>query len=237
MLKQRTKDLARRFGVEIAHYRPLAARVVARLNDAGVALVIDVGASRGEYAVKLRRHGYCGDIVSFEPVQEAFQQLASAAAGDAGWTCHRVALGAVAGEAPIHVASNLASSSLLEMEDDHRSAAPWVSVTGVETVRVARLDDVLPDDRPCLLKLDVQGYEDRVLDGAPSTLERAVLVQCELSIAKLYANQASLRWLIDRLDDAGFAFVDLDPFFHDRADGRVIQVDALFARPQPGATP
>jgi FkbM family methyltransferase len=237
MLKQRTKELARRFGVEISHYRPLAARVVARLNSAEVPLVIDVGASRGEYAAKLRRHGYRGDIVSFEPVDEAFQELVSVAAGDTGWTCHRLALGAVAGDAPIHVASNLASSSLLEMEDGHRSAAPEVSVIGVETVPVARLDDALPDERHCLLKLDVQGYEDRVLDGAPSTLARAVLVQCELSIAQLYANQASLRTLIDRLDDAGFEFIDLDPFFHDQADGRVIQVDALFARRRPGATP
>src|SRR4029077_19220706 len=186
MLKQRTKELARRFGVEISHYRPLAARVFARLNSAEVPLLIDVGASRGEYAARLRQHGYRGDIVSFEPGDEAFQELVSVAAGDTGWTCHRLALGAVAGDAPIHVASNLASSSLLEMEDGHRSAAPEVSVIGIETVPVARLDDALPDERHCLLKLDVQGYEDRVLDGAPSTLARAVLVQCELSIAQLY---------------------------------------------------
>jgi hypothetical protein len=116
------------------------------------------------------------------------------------------------------------------MEDDHRSAAPTVSVTGHETVPVARLDDVLDDDRPCLLKLDVQGYEDRVLDGAPSTLARAVLLQCEISIAELYTGQAAFRALIDRLDDGGFEFVDLDPFFYDRADGRVLSIDALFAR-------
>jgi len=103
-------------------------------------------------------------------------------------------------------------------------------MVGVETVPIARLDDVLDDDRPCLLKLDVQGYEDRVLDGAPVTLGRARLLQCELSIAELYAGQAPFRTLIDRLDDAGFGLVDLDPFFYDRTDGRVLALDALFAR-------
>jgi len=232
VLAQRTKELARRLGVEISHYRPFAARVVARLADGEVPLVIDVGASCGQYASELRKHGYRGEIVSFEPVEEAFEQLATAAAGDTGWTCHRMALGAVAEEAPIHVTSNLASSSLLEMGEGLRSGAPWVSVTGVETVRVVRLDDVLANKGPCMLKLDVQGYEDRVLDGAPSTLARASLLQCELPIAELYAGQAQFRALIDRLDDAGFEFVDLDPFFRDRAGG-VLQVDALLARRPP----
>jgi hypothetical protein len=85
-----------------------------------------------------------------------------------------------------------------------------------------------------MLKLDVQGYEDRVLDGAPDTLARAQLLQCELSIAQLYSGQAPFRALIDRLDDAGFGLVDLDPFFYDRTDGRVLSLDALFARPLMG---
>jgi FkbM family methyltransferase len=230
VLARRTKELARRLGLEISHYRPFAARVVGRLTDGEVSLVIDVGANRGQYATELRRHGYRGRIVSFEPVEEAFEQLASAAADDTGWTCHRAALGAVAEEAPIHVASNLASSSLLEMGVGHRAAAPSVSVVGVETVRVVRLDDVLDDDRPCLLKLDVQGYEDRVLDGAPSALARALLFQCELCTGNLYSGQAPVRDIVDRLDDAGFELIDLDPIFWDGADGRVLAVDALFAR-------
>jgi hypothetical protein len=142
-----------------------------------------------------------------------------------------MALGAVAEEAPIHVASNLASSSLLEMAGGHRSGAPLVSVVGLETVRVVRLDDVLDEERPCLLKLDVQGYEDRVLDGAPRTLARAVLLQCELCTGDLYSGQASVRGVVDRLDDLGFELVDLEPVFRDGVDGRVLAVDVLFARP------
>src|SRR5262245_44939937 len=114
MLAQRTKELGRRLGVEISHYRPFVPRVVARLNNAAVPVVVDVGASVGQYATELRKHGYRGDIVSFEPVQKAFAGLMDAAAGDEKWSCHRVALGATAEEARINVASNLASSSLLE---------------------------------------------------------------------------------------------------------------------------
>jgi FkbM family methyltransferase len=228
MFARQTKQLGRRLGVEISRYRPLAARVAARLE--GVPVVVDVGANCGQYASELRRHGYRGEILSFEPLEEAFAQLAAAAARDVDWTCQRLALGAFDGECRINIASNLASSSLLEMAPAHRVGDPSVSITGAETVRVARLDDVLDEDRPCLLKLDVQGYEERVLDGAPETLARAVLVECELCTAELYAGQASPRALIDRLDDFGLELVDLEPVFLDRADGRVLAFDALFAR-------
>jgi FkbM family methyltransferase len=231
MLARQTKEFAHRIGFEISRHRPLAARVVARLER--VAVVVDVGANRGQYATELRQHGYRGEIVSFEPLEEAFAQLATAAAGDVNWTCHRIALGASDGEGRINVASNLASSSLLEMEAAHRAGAPEVSITGVETVRVARLDDVFVDDRSCLLKLDVQGYEGRVLDGAEEALRRAVLLECELCTAELYAGQTSPRALVDRLDDLGFELVDLEPVFRDRTNGRVLALDALFARPGP----
>jgi FkbM family methyltransferase len=232
MFTRQTKELAHRLGFEISRHRPFAARVASRLE--GLPVVIDVGANCGQYAIELRRHGYQGEIVSFEPVEAAFEHLVSAAGDDPDWTCRRLALGAAAGEAQINVASNLASSSLLGMEVGHRAGAPGVSMVGIETVPVLRLDDVLEDDRPCMLKLDVQGYEDRVLDGAPDTLARAQLLQCELSIAQLYSGQAPFRALIDRLDDAGFGLVDLDPFFYDRTDGRVLSLDALFARPLMG---
>jgi FkbM family methyltransferase len=231
MLARQTKQLANRMGFEISRYRPLAARVAARLE--GVPVGVDVGANRGQYATELRRHGYRGQIVSFEPLEEAFAQLATAAARDVNWTCHHIALGASDGEARINVASNLASSSLLEMGAAHRVGAPSVSITGVETVRVARLDDVLADDRPCLLKLDVQGYEGRVLDGAGETLARAELVECELCTAELYAGQTSARALVDRFDDLGFELVDLEPVFRDRTNGRVLALDAVFARARP----
>ena len=231
MFAQQTKELARRLGFEISRYRPLAARVVARLDS--VPVVVDVGANRGQYATELRQHGYRGEIVSFEPLEEAFAQLAAAAARDVDWTCHRMALGASGGEGRINVASNLASSSLLAMGAAHRDGAPSVSFTGVETVRLARLDDVFADIRPCLLKLDVQGYEGRVLDGAGETLARAVLLECELCTAELYAGQPSPRALLDRLGDLGFELVDLEPVFRDRMNGRVLALDAVFARADP----
>jgi FkbM family methyltransferase len=224
------KTIGRKAGVEVSRYRPFDARVARRLVADGVPLVVDVGANRGQYASRLRQLGYQGRIVSYEPLAAAFEELVAASSEDDAWTCHPIALGDRHEEAEIHVATNSASSSLLEMAAAHREAAPGVAVSGSESVRVAPLDAVLDAPETCLLKLDVQGYEDRVLDGAAMTLERAALVECELSLAGLYHGQASARILIDRLNELGFDLVDLDPFFYDPTDGRVLSLDALFER-------
>jgi hypothetical protein len=98
-------------------------------------------------------------------------------------------------------------------------------------VRVAPLDTLgLEFAPPVLLKLDVQGYEDHVLSGARDLLAEAALLECELSLAHLYDDQATFAAMVARMDGLGFALVDVDPFFCDLDDGRVLALDGLFRR-------
>jgi hypothetical protein len=116
------------------------------------------------------------------------------------------------------------------MLDAHRRAAPSVTIVAQKPVRVLPLDDVdIPRGVPTLLKLDVQGYEDRVLRGASRTLDQVQLVECELSIVPLYADQLTLRPMLELLSGAGFELVDLEPGQRDM-DGATLYIDALFRR-------
>jgi FkbM family methyltransferase len=226
------KALGRRFGVEISHHRPAGARRAARLHKYEIQVVADVGANVGQYASELRRFGYKGLIVSFEPLSSAFAELGRRAAGDPLWECHQVALGDEDTQRAINVASNLASSSFLPMRDEHRRAAPQISYGGTERVEVRRLDSYeLAISTPAMLKLDVQGFEDRVLAGASETLPRISLIECELSIAMLYEGQPSFGSMMERFSNLAFEMIDLDPGFHDPRDGRILSVDATFSRP------
>jgi FkbM family methyltransferase len=223
----------RALGVRVDRYTPHLARR-ALIDAERVDVVIDVGANTGQYAEQLRAHGYRGRIVSFEPLSAAFSVLAEAAASADGWVCRRLALGAVDGHVPINVAANSQSSSLLAILDRHTSALRGSSTVATEDVPVARLDSVAashvtPSER-LMLKLDVQGFEDRVLEGASRTLERVRVVECELSLVPLYEGQALITDLLQSLAATGFVLVELFDGFRDESTDELLQVEGFFVR-------
>ena len=99
---------------------------------------------------------------------------------------------------------------------------------------LARLDEVegvAELEEPLLLKLDVQGYELAVIDGAERTLQRTALLEVEVSVRALYEGQPLLADVLDVLRAKGFALVALEPGFYDPKDGAIVQYDAFFTGP------
>lgn len=222
--------LARR-GFEVRRH-PAARRQ--RLFAAhGVDLVIDVGAARGGYGSQLRDFGYAGRIVSFEPLGSAHADLVARVASDPRWTAHHTALGAASGEATINIASNSDSSSLLPMLDAHREAAPQVGYVDTETVRIARLDDVVGDMLASAtapyLKVDTQGFEREVLAGAETTLDRVVGLQLELSFVPLYEGGMTVDEAVAWAYGRGFHLVGIEQGYA-APTGEILQVDGVFWR-------
>jgi FkbM family methyltransferase len=226
------KDLAHRAGIEVAEWRPPERRLHDFLVRHSIEVVLDVGANRGQFGRELRSAGFDGRIVSFEPLSEPFALLAAAAEGDPLWELRRHALGDAEEERAIHVASNTASSSFLALGAEHRAAVPETRYVADEQVRVLRLDDVVDsldlDGRPTLLKLDVQGYELPVLNGARRALTQLAALQCEASVVPLYDGQAVLADLVIELRERGFELEELEPGLYDRATGRLLQFDGRF---------
>ena len=144
----------------------------------------------------------------------------------------RTAVGAETGSIDLHVSANSVSSSILDMLPSHSEAAPESSYVRVETVPVHRLDDiysVASTDR-VLLKIDVQGYERQVLEGAPRVLGDCRAVISELSLMPLYKGQALARDIWDLLAMQGFDPWSLEPCFRHPKSGRTLQLDGMFVR-------
>ena len=97
-----------------------------------------------------------------------------------------------------------------------------------------RLDAVaaqyVSNARNPFVKIDTQGFEWQVLNGAPATLARTRGLVVELSLAPLYSGQRLWRDIVDRLQLEGFALWGIQPGFMDPRDGRTLQVDAVFFR-------
>lgn len=231
------RRIFRRSGFDVVRYHPggsATARRMHLLRLHGVDLVLDVGANVGQYGRALRADGYAGRILSFEPLSDAFERLRRTASRDGAWQAVRCALGDRDGTATLNVAGNSVSSSVLPMLPAHLRSAPRSAYVGAEEVPVRRLDSVLaghggPGGR-AFLKVDAQGYERAVLDGASGCLAGIAGVQLEMPLTPLYQGEASMPELVEYMAGRGFALVSLEPAWSDPASGRLLQVDGIFFR-------
>jgi len=230
------RKLLRRFGLDyvkapIEHWQ----RIATMLEDAGVTVLLDAGANEGQYVGYLRNAGWTGRIVSFEPVAAVHAKLSANAARDPAWeVAPAMALGAEEGEAEIIVSNETDMSSMLPLKDEILRVSPSSAAAGKETVTVRPLDAVFADhvgaaDR-AFLKIDTQGYERAVLDGAAKTLPKLAGLQVELSLTPLYEGEADWRALVDRIEAAGFDLSFVLPGYYDRHLKRMLQFDGVFMR-------
>jgi FkbM family methyltransferase len=232
------RQIVRRLGLDVQRLDATnEARVVRILRARGIDCVLDVGANRGQYGRQLRAFGYAGGIRSFEPLEEPYTSLAAVAATDPNWSTWRLALGPKDGTASINVAGNeaAASSSVLSMLPRHEAAAPGASYIRSVEVPMKRLDaiwnEVVPADAVPFLKIDVQGFEGAVLDGARESIRNAIGLQLEISLVPLYDRAISMREILDRTEDLGMQLIYVQPGFADYVTGELLQIDGIFFRP------
>jgi len=194
--------------------------------------VLDVGANVGQFASELRQGGFKGRIVSFEPLSEAYAILCKKAKNDSGWLIHsRGALGNQDGETTINVAGNSVSSSILDMNKSHSSAAQESAYTGSETINIQKIDSIADQylsNNKTFLKIDTQGFESQILDGAVNTLPDIQGILLETSLIELYKGEVLWQDMINRLEKDGFTIWSIERGFTDSQNGRTLQCDVVF---------
>ena len=102
-----------------------------------------------------------------------------------------------------------------------------------QPVEVHRLADVfdevtahVPDPR-VLVKVDTQGYDLEVVEGAAEVLCRVAALQLELPVKHVYDGMPRLAVTLDRLDELGFEVTGMFPVTRDRDLLRVIEFDCV----------
>jgi FkbM family methyltransferase len=238
LLRKVLKSSIRHFGFDLERYNPIPpedAALVSMLAAHGINLVLDVGANIGQFARSLRRAGYQQRIVSFEPLGAAREQMLQARGNDRLWEiAPRAAIGSMEGEVDIHVSGNSVSSSILPMLDTCVAAAPDSAYVATEKTPLRRLDSLAPqyirEDSRVFLKIDTQGFESQVLDGAEKLLPEIVGLHIELSLVPLYEGQPLYDELSSHIRSMGFELWTLAPGFRDPNSFKLLQVDATFFR-------
>lgn len=237
-IKKLVKNLLQACGWSLRRYNASAdldLQLLAAMNYVQTDIVFDIGANAGQFAQQLRSVGFSETIISFEPLSIAHAQLTARSARDAAWLAHpRSAVGDDDGEIDINIAGNSVSSSVLPMLDAHSSAAPGSAYVSSELTPLVRLDTVArqylnASSRP-FIKIDTQGFEWQVLDGAAHTLKQAHGVLLELSLMPLYDGQKLWLEMVQRMELEGFTLWAIQKGFTDPQTGRSLQADAIFLR-------
>jgi FkbM family methyltransferase len=220
-------------GVHIGEFQKMKRRW---LQKCGISTVIDVGANSGQFSSAIRALLPQATIYAFEPLPECAARLTQRIArlsGSGVTHVFQVAVGDREGEVEFWRSSFTKASSALPMAELHRKAFPWSRNANRLSVPMVTLDSLvarlalLPK---VLLKIDVQGYERHVLEGAREFLRQVDVALVEVSFQELYQDQACFDDIYLILKDQGFFYLGNLEQCELPDDGSILQADALFIR-------
>lgn len=215
---------------------PLRTTTIFKHNN--IDLVIDVGANTGQFAESLFDFGYTKDVISFEPVLTCHNTLIERSKKYKSWTvAERCAIGERDGKVPIHITEDSVFSSVLKIQDWHSKLKPKSEIVKTEDVALFSLDTILkkydPDlaKRRIILKIDTQGYEQQVLEGATELLKTVVGIKIEIPLTPIYENVGLLFYdTMTFLNENGFSPYSFNNEGVNLTTGRVNTIDGLFLR-------
>ena len=223
------KKILRIFGLEIKRLSKNIHPLVSHKID----LLIDIGANTGQYSLIARKIGYKNEIISFEPLEDAYNKLLKNSKNDPLWTIQkRCGIGNEIGKKIINVSKNSYSSSLLDISLEHVKVAKESKYIDKEEIDIITLDSFFDENQiganRIFLKIDTQGYEDKVLDGFSKNISRIYAVQIELSTVELYENQKLYSYFVKYFTENNFFLWNIERGFSNTKTGQNLQFEAIF---------
>lgn len=195
--------------------------------------LLDIGGNIGLFSKTIRSLLPSTQIYAFEPLPDCYEQMNNKMRGDNKYQGFNCGLGEQNESLVIEKSSHAPSSSFLKMGDKHKEAFPDTAQIQQLSVPVKRLDDIAKDlnlGQNLMIKVDVQGFEDKVLKGGLETFSRAKLLIIELSYQELYKGQPLFNEIYQDLIALGFQFHGTMAQMPDPNTAQLLDADCIFIR-------
>lgn len=237
-MRQVIKNIFEIFGLEINTIKgkqQLAYKnEIQRLRTVGrtpFASILDIGANTGQFAAHARVAFPMATIISFEPIEACFVELKRRFAGDENFHAYNCAIGRSNRQTTFYSNDYAPSSSMLQIADRHVTHYPKTAHTTATTIEEKMFEEVVnlsSLSKPCLIKIDVQGYELEVIRNNANMLKLADAVIIETSFEKLYKSQPLFDEVYQFMLKLGFVYGgSYDQLYAPRTH-QIIQADAIF---------
>ncbi len=183
---------------------------------------VDVGAFHGDWTRSLRQV-WNVPVIAVEPQPGCIAVLGKLASDDKSIPIYfeTCALGREVGFANFHVEET--NSRIAEPEDSISSSIIEVPISTLQKVLAAH------DGTYNLLKVDVQGFELEVLEGAADTLSQFEVIILEVSIIRI-GPVPTFYEVMQYMDSKGYRLYDFLPMYYRPLDNALWQGDAFFVR-------
>ena len=224
--------ILRRFGVDIIKLSNYPEKSLLGAINFDIHTILDIGANLGQSAQYYRLVCPNAKIHAFEPGKVVYPHLEKWAKTQNGAVeTHNIALGNETCMVEFFEHKKFpTNSSILPSTEILDSAFDKEKKQEVVKVNMVRLDDLAEtlNLRPgILVKMDVQGFEDRVIAGGQITLQKSKACILEICAQQLYIGQPSFKDIFLLMDEIGFQFAgNISQFFDE--NGQVAYMDSLF---------
>jgi FkbM family methyltransferase len=202
--------------------------------NSDIRTIIDIGANTGQFTLISNSLIPEAKIYSFEPSKKSYEDLQRNTEGLNNIHTFEVALGEIEKKQEFYQNSFSQASSLLMPTKIHETNYPFTAQhESVGQIQVKTLDSFaneIPIFDNLLIKMDVQGYEDRVISGGKKTISKATLILIETSFVELYESSPLFEDIHSSLVELGFKFDGFISQSRCQVDGTMLWGDALFLK-------
>ena len=186
---------------------------------------LDVGANKGQFSLLVNSLFPKKNILAFEPIRSEYEIYKKIFNNEKNVKCFNVGLGNKIETKQLYLTKSKDSSSFFKPSKIQNNLFRNTNVFSTEIVNIKKLSSFLHRlKKPIFLKIDVQGYELKVLKGAD--LNQIQYIYLEGSYVRLYENQPLIKDIVKYVSYRNFKLIGEYNLI--KKNNKKIQADFLF---------
>jgi FkbM family methyltransferase len=204
-------------------------------------LIFDVGANKGQSIRRFKKIFANPIIHAFEPNEEEFAKLQDEFKNDKSIFLNNFALGEAVSQKKFNIMANTGHSSFYKLNPD----TEWLKIRSKEfglekneyekkvvEVKIDTINNYCNKNNISfihILKLDAQGYEEKILAGASQIISKIKLIETEIMFDNVYEKRLSFYDIEKHIINHNFRLIAIEPLnFSNLLEGYMFCVDAIY---------